>query len=111
MSRLLAAQSFVEGSARAGAGPSAFSAAVVYGRRRPWARVRRGGAEGIARACSTCRTSSAATERDTQRVLTVCLDAVCALLVADTLPDPVVRLLTEPVASLIPLQRGPAASS
>jgi hypothetical protein len=35
----------------------------------------------------------------------MCLDAACALLVADTLPDEMVRLLTESVTSLIPSQR------
>ncbi|MCW2665104.1 MAG: hypothetical protein JWN57_66 [Frankiales bacterium] len=104
-------QSFVQESARADARDTAFSAAVLTSRRRTWALVRRSGAEGLTRACSTCRTSSPVGARDTQRVLTVCLDAACALLVADTLPDGLVRLLTQPVAALIPLQRGPAASS
>jgi len=38
-------------------------------------------------------------------VLELCLDAACALLVADALPDNWTDLLTEPVTSLIPLQR------
>jgi hypothetical protein len=41
--------------------------------------------------------------------MTLCLDAACALLVADALPDDTTRLLTESVTSLIPLQRGPSS--
>jgi hypothetical protein len=41
--------------------------------------------------------------------MTMCLDAACALLVADTLSDEMTRLLTEPVTSLIPQQRDPSS--
>ena len=82
----------------------AWQAAVLTSRRRVWGLVRRSGAEGIGRYCSQCRVRH--DDSDTMRVLAVCLDAACALLVADTLSDETTRLLTEPVTSLIPQQRG-----
>jgi hypothetical protein len=38
-------------------------------------------------------------------VLAVCLDAACALLVADAIDDNLVDVLTLPVQALIPRQR------
>ena len=74
-------------------------------RRRVWALIRRSGTEGLSRTCPTCR--STPDERDTSRVLTLCLDAACALLVADAVPDDLIALRTTPVQALIPLQRRP----
>ena len=96
-------RSFLDESDRAGARDSAFQAAVLTSRRRTWALVRRSGAEGLSRPCPTC--GGRGDERDLSRVLTVCLDAACALLVADACPDELVALLTAPVQSLVPLQR------
>jgi len=102
-------QSYVGESERAEARDSAFSAAVVTSRRRVWALVRRSGAEGLGRSCATCRTPrSYGADRDSERVLTLCLDAVCALLVADALPDGTTALLTAPVQVLVPGQRRPS---
>ena len=99
-------QSYVAESERAEARDSAFSAAVVTRRRRVWALVRRSGAEGLGRSCPTCRTPrSYDTDRESERVLGLCLDAVCALLVADALPDGTTLLLTAPVQVLVPEQR------
>ena len=102
-------QSFVAESERDEARASAFSVAVLTRRRRLWALVRRSGAEGIGRPCSTCRVLPARsrTDRDTERVLSVCLDAACALLVADALPDALTEVLTAPVRCLVPAQRRP----
>ena len=99
-------RSFVAESDRAEAAQTAFHAAVLTSRRRVWALVRRTGAEGLLRPCPSCRTS-AAQDRDGQRVLELCLDAACALLVADAVPDACTELLTDPVRALIPLQRRP----
>jgi hypothetical protein len=82
-------------------------AAVLTSRRRVWALVRRSGAEGLSRPCPSCR-GPVVDDRETQRVMAMCLDAACALLVADTLPDETTSLLTEPVTSLIPQQRDPS---
>jgi hypothetical protein len=44
-------------------------------------------------------------------VLELCLDAACALLVADALPDECTDLLADPVLALIPHQRMPDRST
>jgi hypothetical protein len=82
----------------------AWHAAVLTSRRRVWGLVRRSGAEGISRFCPTCKTR-ADEDDDTFRVLALCLDAACALLVADAIDDNLVDVLTLPVQSLIPRQR------
>lgn len=97
-------RSFCDESDRAQAREAAFQAAVLTRRRRVWALVRRSGSEGLGRSCPTCRTSSTA-DRETERVLALCLDAACALLVADALPDALTTLLTDPVRALVPQQR------
>ena len=97
-------QSFVAESDRAEARSSAFSAAVVTSRRRVWALVRRSGAEGLGRTCTSCR-EPRVLDRESERVLGLCLDAACALLVADALPDATTALLTLPVRALVPAQR------
>ena len=81
----------------------AWQAAILTGRRRVWGLVRRSGTEGIGRFCPTCRTR--ADDDDTIRVLALCLDAACALLVADAIDDNLVDVLTLPVQALIPKQR------
>ncbi|MCW2606909.1 MAG: hypothetical protein JWO60_1602 [Frankiales bacterium] len=101
-------RSFVGESDRAEARDAAFGAAVLTSRRRAWALVRRSGAEGLSRPCPTCRTTSTS-ERDDQRVLALCLDAACALLVADAVADDVAAQLIDPVAAVIPLQRRPTS--
>jgi hypothetical protein len=103
-------RSFADEAERADAVESAFQAAVLTSRRRVWALIRRSGAEGLSRPCLACRRGPGRVEdhaREHQRVMTLCLDAACALLVADALPDATTELITAPVASLIPLQRRP----
>ena len=98
-------RSFAGETDRADAREAAFQAAVLTSRRRVWALVRRSGAEGLSRPCTSCR-GVATDDRETQRVMAMCLDAACALLVADALPDATTSTLTDPVTSLIPRQRG-----
>ena len=98
-------QSFVDESDRAGARDTAFQAAVLTRRRRTWALVRRSAAEGLSRPCHTC--GSQPGQDEVERVLTLCLDAACVLLVADAVSDNLVQVLTAPVQPLIPLQRQP----
>jgi hypothetical protein len=81
----------------------AWHAAVLTSRRRVWGLVRRSGAEGIGRYCPQCRTRS--DDEDTGRVLSLCLDAACALLVADAIDDNLVDVLILPIQALIPRQR------
>lgn len=98
-------RSFVDESDRASARDSAFQAAVLTSRRRVWALVRRSGIEGLSRSCPQC--TAGPDQRELSRVLTLCLDAACALLVTDAVPDDLIELLTAPVQCLIPLQREP----
>ena len=68
---------------------AAFRAAVRTGRRRMWALVRRSAAEGLGRFCPTCRVHGLPSDGlyDDERVLALCADAACALLVSDAV-DP-----------------------
>lgn len=85
---------------------SAFQAAVSTGRRRLWALVRRSAAEGLGRVCVSCRRRPGPqADRDDERVLALCADAACALLVADALDVTVAARLTAPLAALVPLPR------
>jgi hypothetical protein len=81
----------------------AWQAALLTNRRRVWGLVRRSGAEGIGRYCRQCKVRH--DDDDTMRVLALCLDAACALLVADAIDDNLVDVLTVPVQRLVPLQR------
>ncbi|MCU1592519.1 MAG: hypothetical protein JWP11_3775 [Frankiales bacterium] len=101
-------RSFACETDRADARAEAFQAAVLTSRRRVWALVRRSGTEGLLRPCRACGGTDV-DARENERVMTMCLDAACALLVADTLSDEMTRILTEPVTSLIPLQRDPSS--
>lgn len=103
-------QSYVAESDRADAVAASFQAAVLTDRRRVWALVRRTGAEGLSRPCATCRVPFE-NSRDVQRVLGLCLDAACAMLVADAMPDASTELLTGAVSALVPLQRRPDPST
>lgn len=101
-------RSFIAEADRATAAETAFQAAVLTSRRRVWALVRRTGTEGLLRPCPTCRTSPMQ-DRDGQHVLELCLDAACALLVADAVPDACTEMLADPVLALIPAQRDPSS--
>lgn len=105
---LLVDQSFAGEGERADARDAAFGAAVLTSRRRIWALVRRSGTEGLSRRCPSCPPAQF-DQRESERVLSLCLDAACALLVADAVPDATTLLLTDPVAVLIPPQRGPSS--
>jgi hypothetical protein len=91
---------------RCAARDEAWHAAVLTSRRRVWQLVRRGGAEGLNRYCTTC--CQRRRDADTTRVLTLCIDAACGLLVAGALEDDIVDVLIAPVQCLIPAQ-DPAA--
>jgi hypothetical protein len=88
---------------RARAREEAWHAAVLTARRRMWGLIRRSGTEGLGRYCTACRCR--ATGEESARVLALCVDAACALLVADAVDDTMVEILTLPVATLIPAQR------
>lgn len=89
---------------RSDARNQAWEAAVVTGRRRTWSLVRRGGTDALARACPQCHRRPES-DSDLPRVVTLCVDAACGLLVADAVPVTVVDVLTTPLHLLIPDQR------
>jgi hypothetical protein len=92
-------------SERTQARDAAFSAAVRTGRRRVWTLVRRSTAEGLGRFCPTCRSTRADTRYDDERVVELCADAACALLVSDAVAAGETATLTAPLRHLIPLPR------
>ncbi|SNQ46192.1 conserved hypothetical protein [Frankia canadensis] len=84
---------------------AAFASAVVTGRRRVWTLVRRSAAEGFWRLCPDCRGTRAATDSsEDHRVMELCADLACALLVEDLLDGDQFTQLTRPLHTLIPLQ-------
>ena len=106
----LADRVLVGESDREAARETAFHAAVLTSRRRLWALVRRTAAEGLARPCPVCRRCATdAEDAQAMRVVALCLDAACALLVSDALPDEALHALVEPVRVLVPEQRRPSA--
>jgi hypothetical protein len=81
----------------------AWHAAVLTSRRRMWWLIRHTADCERARYCMTCRERERSTKTD--RVLTLVADAACGLLVAGTLDDDIVEVLTTPVESLVPAHR------
>lgn len=80
-----------------------WQAAVLTSRRRVWALVRRSGTEALGRLCPTCQREPL--DPDAQRVLGLCLDAACALLVADAVDENLTDVLTLPLRQLVPQPR------
>jgi hypothetical protein len=103
---ILVADSSVDEDIRCAARDEAWHAAVLTSRRRIWQLVRRGGSEDLNRYCTTC--CERRRDENTTRVVTLCIDAACGLLVAASLEDDIVDVLLEPVQCLIPAQ-DPAA--
>jgi hypothetical protein len=100
---ILVAGQAIDEDIRCAARDEAWSAAVLTSRRRVWQLLRRSGAEGLTRYCTTCRQRRR--DVDTTRVLTLCVDAACALLVAGTLDDEIIDVLVEPVSCLLSTPR------
>jgi hypothetical protein len=100
---ILVAGASVDEDIRCAARDEAWHAAVLTSRRRTWQLLRRSGSEGLDRYCTTCRQRRR--DLDTTRVLTLCIDAACGLLVAGALEDDIVDVLLAPVSCLIPTHR------
>lgn len=103
--RLLAAADALDEPEHQLAVREAWEAAVETGRRRVWALLRRSAAEGLGRCCVQCQRRTGDVE---DRALGVGMDAVVGLLVCDVLAPEVSRVLTTPVAHLVPAQRRPS---
>lgn len=78
-------------------------AACLTSRRRLWALVRRSGQQGLRRPCPNCPPSTDGSGEDL--VMELCLDAACALLVADAVDDNLTDALVLPLRDLIPAPR------
>jgi hypothetical protein len=104
---LLAAESLDE-DIRCAARDEAWHAAVLTSRRRVWQLIRRSGVEGLNRYCTVCHERQR--DEDTARVITLCIDAACGLLVAGHLDDDIVDVLTEPVKSIVPAKQPPSVA-
>jgi hypothetical protein len=102
-SAILAAGSGVDEDIRCAARDEAWHAAVLTSRRRIWQLIRHTASEGSRRYCNVCRQRSR--DEDTSRVIDLCVDATCGLLVAGALEDDIVAVLTAPVACLFAVER------
>jgi hypothetical protein len=101
---ILAAGSVLDEDIRVAARDEAWHAAVLTSQRRTWQLLRHTAEERSSRGyCRTCRTRGY--DEETARVLSLCVDAACGLLVAGSLEDDIVDVLTAPVECLIPSQR------
>lgn len=100
---ILVAGAAIDEDIRCAARDEAWHAAVLTSRRRVWQLLRRSGAEGLNRYCTTCRQRGR--DEDTKRVVTLCVDAACGLLVAGALEDDIVDVLIAPVGCLIAAHR------
>lgn len=81
----------------------AWQAAVLTARRRVWMLVRRSAAEALSRPCPVC--PPPVFDDEVERVLELCQDAACALLVDDAIDDNLTDVLTLPLGELVPRQR------
>jgi hypothetical protein len=81
----------------------AWHATVLTSRRRMWWLIRHTADCERSRYCITCCERTRTPE--TKRVLSLVVDAACGLLVAGTLDDDIIEVLTAPVESLIPSHR------
>lgn len=101
---ILSAGSVLDEDIRCAARDEAWHAAVLTSQRRVWQLIRHSADEGSRRGyCAACRRRGY--DDDTARVLSLCVDAACGLLVAGTVEDDIVDVLTAPVECLIPAQR------
>lgn len=91
---------------RRSAREEAWTAATLTGRKRTWGLLRRNGAEGLTHPCNRC--GRRPSDTDLASVMTLCLDAACALLVADAISEALLDSLTRPVRALIPEPRSAA---
>ncbi len=105
---ILSSDAVVDEDIRCAARDEAWHAAILTSRRRVWQLIRHTANEGCKRYCHTCRQRTRNAE--TKRVIHLCVDAACGLLVAGALEDDIVDVLTAPVSCLIPEQR-PASGS
>lgn len=97
---LLLAALTLDGHDHAAMMEAAFEAAVRTGRRRVWTLVRRSAIEGLARQCPSCRNRPVEDAYPDERVVELCADLACAMLVVDALGTTATSTLTGPLHML-----------
>lgn len=98
---LVVAALTLDGAEHAEMMEAAFRAAVLTGRRRVWTLVRRSAMEGFARPCPSCRGRTADDEIfPDERVVELCADLACAMLVLDALDSGTPATLTGALSML-----------
>jgi hypothetical protein len=102
-SAILRAGNSLDEDIRCAAREEAWHAAILTSRRRVWQLIRHAGDVERKRYCRPCHERFR--DADTERVLRLCVDAACGLLVAGALEDDIVDVLTAPVDSLLGAQR------
>ena len=100
---ILVADAAIDEDIRCAARDEAWHAAILTSRRRVWQFLRCSAADRLTSYCTTCRKRQR--DLDTARILTLCVDAACGLLVAAALEDDIVEVLTSPVNCLLPTHR------
>lgn len=100
---ILKAGTTLDEDIRLAAREEAWHAAVLTSRRRIWQLIRHTGDCERKRYCHSCRERER--DADTDRVLRLCIDAACGLLVAGALEDDIVDVLTAPVDCLLDAHR------
>lgn len=100
---ILRAGSSLDEDIRCAAREEAWHAAILTSRRRMWQLIHHTGECARKHYCQTCRERDR--DPDTDRVLRLCIDAACGLLVAGALENDIVDVLTAPVDSLLGAQR------
>ncbi|HVS69448.1 MAG TPA: hypothetical protein VHE56_12915 [Mycobacteriales bacterium] len=93
------AGSSIDEDIRCAAREEAWHAAVLTSRRRVWQLIRHTGETERKRYCQTCRERHR--DEATDRVLRLCIDAACGVLVAGALEEDIVDVLTAPVDCLL----------
>ncbi|MDQ1487355.1 MAG: hypothetical protein QOJ62_3048 [Actinomycetota bacterium] len=109
-SRVLFGQLAVAAVARdaavtAAARETAWNSAVASARRRQWAILRQTVQEALSRPCRTCRSWRRPVDDDAELVRSLCADAVCGVLMADSVEADVVSALVDPARRLLPMPR------
>lgn len=100
---ILRAASSLDEDIRCAAREEAWHAAVLTSRRRVWLLIRHTADSQRRAYCATCRERSR--DAETDRVLKVCIDAACGLLVAGSLDEDIVEVLTAAVTALLGAHR------
>lgn len=86
---------------------TAWRSAISSSRRRQWTLLRQTVHDTLSRPCPTCQVRVSEPADVTDLVRALCADAVCGMLVADSVEPTVLHTLVDPAARLLPTPRTP----